>query len=124
MLKNQDAKGFIIGGFPRTVKMLDAYRKMMKMPEKVVVLEVDEDVAKERLFEKFKEIGKSDSIEKIVDDSIPVMKKIQKNFDKESIIKVILSNIRTNLVPHPAPNKNSSVNHKFPVQLNNFNPFK
>lgn len=93
MLKNRDAPGFIVSGFPRSTKILDTYLKMLKIPEKIVLLEVDECVAKVRLEKKFKELGKSciemQLIEKIVNDAVPALKKLEKRFEKDSIVKVI-----------------------------------
>lgn len=92
MLKHEDAKGFIIGGFPRNVKSLKKFEQLVKIPEKVITLQVDNDTAKSRLEKKFGELGKTaheiKQVEQIVKTASYEMKRVQKNFDEDTVISV------------------------------------
>lgn len=44
MLSQQDAKGFILVGFPKNPRMSTIFNRQVKWPEKVVALEVDNEV--------------------------------------------------------------------------------
>lgn len=45
MLTQQDAKGFILVGFPKNPRMSNIFNKQVKWPEKIVALEVDNEVS-------------------------------------------------------------------------------
>lgn len=45
MLTQQDAKGFILVGFPKNPRMSSMFNRQVKWPEKVVALEVDNEVS-------------------------------------------------------------------------------
>lgn len=40
----QDAKGFILVGFPKNLRMSNMFNRQVKWPEKIVALEVDSEV--------------------------------------------------------------------------------
>lgn len=40
----QDAKGFILVGFPKNPRMSNMFNRQVKWPEKIVALEVDNEV--------------------------------------------------------------------------------
>ncbi|XP_041971103.1 adenylate kinase isoenzyme 1-like [Aricia agestis] len=58
MLQQQDATGFILVGFPRTRRMSSIFNRQVKCPEKIVALEVDDEVAATRLQNKLSELGR------------------------------------------------------------------
>lgn len=49
MLQHQDAKGFILVGFPKNPRMSNIFNRQVKWPEKIVALEVDNEVFKHNL---------------------------------------------------------------------------
>lgn len=44
MLMQQEAKGFILVGFPKNPRMSNMFNRQVKWPEKIVALEVDNEV--------------------------------------------------------------------------------
>lgn len=44
MLSQEDAKGFILVGFPKNPRMSNMFSRQVKWPEKIVALEVDNEV--------------------------------------------------------------------------------
>jgi len=68
--KNEDAKGFIWDGYPRTVSQIDGFKKVLKNnnlePKILIILEGDQGVLMDRLLERAKkEKRQDDEIEKI-----------------------------------------------------------
>lgn len=45
MLQHQDANGFILVGFPKNPRMSNIFNRQVKWPEKIVALEVDNEVS-------------------------------------------------------------------------------
>lgn len=92
MLENADAKGFILCGFPKNKKMANIYKKEVKTPEKVISLQVADEVATARLQKKLTELGKpvTEVLEAkdIVRSAAPKIKKVTDRFKKESVIMV------------------------------------
>ena len=68
--KNEDAKGFIWDGYPRTVSQINGFKKVLKNnnlePKVLIILEGDQDVLMDRLLERAKkEKRQDDELEKI-----------------------------------------------------------
>ncbi|XP_013200378.1 adenylate kinase isoenzyme 1 [Amyelois transitella] len=61
MLSHQDATGFILVGFPKNPRMSNIFNRQVKWPEKIVALEVDNEVAATRLQNKLSELGRPES---------------------------------------------------------------
>ncbi|XP_063618096.1 adenylate kinase isoenzyme 1-like [Cydia splendana] len=61
MLQQQDCKGFILVGFPKSSRMSSMFHRQVKWPEKIVALEVDNEVAATRLQAKLSELGRPES---------------------------------------------------------------
>ncbi|KAI5632997.1 adenylate kinase domain-containing protein [Phthorimaea operculella] len=61
MLAQQDSLGFILVGFPKNPRMSNIFNRQVKWPEKVVALEVDNEVAAARLQSKLSELGRPES---------------------------------------------------------------
>ncbi|XP_053607715.1 adenylate kinase isoenzyme 1-like isoform X2 [Plodia interpunctella] len=61
MLAHQDATGFILVGFPKNPRMSNIFNRQVKWPEKIVALEVDNEVAATRLQNKLSELGRPES---------------------------------------------------------------
>lgn len=92
MLENADAKGFILSGFPKNKKMASIYKREVKTPEKVISLQVDDEVATARLQQKLTELGKAETevleAKDIVRSAAPKIRKVTDRFKKESVIMV------------------------------------
>ncbi|GBP91159.1 Adenylate kinase isoenzyme 1 [Eumeta japonica] len=84
MLMQQEAKGFILVGFPKNPRMSNMFNKQVKWPEKVVALEVDDEVAATRLQKKLSELGRPEAeinaARRLVRDAAHDVKKVQKRF--------------------------------------------
>ncbi|XP_046961916.1 adenylate kinase isoenzyme 1-like [Vanessa cardui] len=84
MLMNQDAKGFILVGFPKNHRMSNIFNRQVKWPEKVVALEVDNEVAATRLQNKLSELGRPEaeinSARQIVKEAAHKVKNVHKRF--------------------------------------------
>ncbi|XP_038208523.1 adenylate kinase isoenzyme 1-like [Zerene cesonia] len=84
MLMNQDAKGFILVGFPRNPRMSNIFNKQVKWPEKIVALEVDNEVAATRLQNKLSELGRPEceinAARQIVKQAAHKVKNVHKRF--------------------------------------------
>ncbi|XP_047987108.1 adenylate kinase isoenzyme 1-like [Leguminivora glycinivorella] len=61
MLQQQDCKGFILVSFPKSSRMSSMFHRQVKWPEKIVALEVDNEVAATRLQAKLSELGRPES---------------------------------------------------------------
>ncbi|XP_073941130.1 adenylate kinase isoenzyme 1-like isoform X1 [Choristoneura fumiferana] len=113
MLTQQDAKGFILVGFPKNPRMSSMFNRQVKWPEKVVALEVDNEVAATRLQNKLSELGRPESeinaARQIVRQAAHKVKNVHKRFGGHvitldssgnpkalaSTLKEILSDIET-----------------------------
>ncbi|XP_045511037.1 adenylate kinase isoenzyme 5-like [Colias croceus] len=84
MLMNQDAKGFILVGFPRNPRMSNIFNRQVKWPEKIVALEVDNEVAATRLQNKLSELGRPEceinAARQIVRQAAHKVKNVHKRF--------------------------------------------
>ncbi|PZC74389.1 adenylate kinase isoenzyme 1 [Helicoverpa armigera] len=84
MLMQQDAKGFILVGFPKNPRMSNIFNRQVKWPEKIVALEVDNEVAATRLQNKLSELGRPESeinaARQIVRDAAHKVKNVHKRF--------------------------------------------
>ncbi|CAH2105050.1 unnamed protein product [Euphydryas editha] len=84
MLMNQDAKGFILVGFPKNHRMSNIFNRQVKWPEKIVALEVDNEVAATRLQNKLSELGRPESeinaARQIVREAAHKVKNVHKRF--------------------------------------------
>ncbi|CAK1549602.1 unnamed protein product [Leptosia nina] len=84
MLLNQDAKGFILVGFPKNPRMSNIFNRQVKWPEKIVALEVDNEVAAARLQSKLSELGRPESeinaARQIVKQAAHKVKNVHKRF--------------------------------------------
>ncbi|XP_050362226.1 adenylate kinase isoenzyme 5-like isoform X2 [Nymphalis io] len=84
MLMNQDAKGFILVGFPKNHRMSNIFNRQVKWPEKVVALEVDNEVAATRLQNKLSELGRPEveinAARQIVREAANKVKNVHKRF--------------------------------------------
>lgn len=96
MLENADAKGFILCGFPKNKKMANIYKKEVKTPEKVISLQVADEVATARLQQKLTELGRPETevleAKDIVRSAAPKIRKVTDRFKKESVIMVSTPN--------------------------------
>lgn len=84
--KNQEAKGFIFDGFPRTEAQADSLDKLLEskgaMVSAMVALEVDDEVLVQRLLERGKTSGRPDDAdEKVIRNRIKVY------YDETAILK-------------------------------------
>ncbi|KAH9636149.1 hypothetical protein HF086_007101 [Spodoptera exigua] len=84
MLMQQDAKGFILVGFPKNPRMSNIFNRQVKWPEKIVALEVDNEVAATRLQNKLSELGRPESeinaARQIVREAAHKVKNVHKRF--------------------------------------------
>ncbi|XP_075991353.1 adenylate kinase isoenzyme 1-like isoform X2 [Anticarsia gemmatalis] len=84
MLQQTDAKGFILVGFPKNPRMSNIFNRQVKWPEKVVALEVDNEVAATRLQNKLSELGRPESeinaARQIVREAAHKVKNVHKRF--------------------------------------------
>ncbi|KAL4705060.1 hypothetical protein ACJJTC_004559 [Scirpophaga incertulas] len=84
MLMKQDAIGFILVGFPTSPRMSNMFQRQVKWPEKIVALEVDNEVAATRLQTKLSELGRPESevnaARQIVRDAAHKVKSVHKRF--------------------------------------------
>ncbi|CAH3855593.1 adenylate kinase isoenzyme 1-like [Pieris brassicae] len=84
MLLNQDAKGYILVGFPRNPRMSSIFNRQVKWPEKIVALEVDNELAAARLQSKLSELGRPESeinaARQIVKQAAHKVKNVHKRF--------------------------------------------
>ncbi|CAH1645173.1 unnamed protein product [Spodoptera littoralis] len=84
MLMQQEAKGFILVGFPKNPRMSNIFNRQVKWPEKVVALEVDSEVAATRLQNKLSELGRPESeinaARQIVKEAAHKVKNVHKRF--------------------------------------------
>uniref|UniRef100_A0A2A4K9Z4 Guanylate kinase-like domain-containing protein n=1 Tax=Heliothis virescens TaxID=7102 RepID=A0A2A4K9Z4_HELVI len=84
MLMQQEAKGFILVGFPKNPRMSNIFNRQVKWPEKIVALEVDNEVAATRLQNKLSELGRPESeinaARQIVRDAAHKVKNVHKRF--------------------------------------------
>lgn len=92
MLENIGAKGFILCGFPKNRRMANIYKREVKMPEKVIALQVADEVATMRLQHKLTELGRSETevlqAKEVVRNAAPNIKKVTERFKKNSLIMV------------------------------------
>ncbi|CAB3231490.1 unnamed protein product [Arctia plantaginis] len=84
MLQQAEAKGFILVGFPKNPRMSNIFNRQVKWPEKVVALEVDNEVAATRLQNKLSELGRPESeinaARQIVREAAHKVKNVHKRF--------------------------------------------
>ncbi|XP_050685491.1 adenylate kinase isoenzyme 1-like [Leptidea sinapis] len=84
MLMNKDASGFILVGFPRNPRMSNIFNRQVKWPEKIVALEVDNELAATRLQNKLSELGRPESeinaARQIVREAAHKVKSVHKRF--------------------------------------------
>ncbi|XP_013181095.1 PREDICTED: adenylate kinase isoenzyme 1-like [Papilio xuthus] len=84
MLSQQDAKGYILVGFPKNPRMSNIFNSQVKWPEKIVALQVDNEVAATRLQNKLSELGRPESeinaARDIVRDAAHKVKNVHKRF--------------------------------------------
>ncbi|KAL0848851.1 hypothetical protein ABMA28_013267 [Loxostege sticticalis] len=84
MLTHQNATGFILVGFPKNPRMSNMFNKQVKWPEKVVALEVSNEVAATRLQNKLSELGRPESeinaARQIVREAAHKVKNVHKRF--------------------------------------------
>jgi adenylate kinase len=68
--KNKDAKGFVLDGFPRTIKQAEELDEMLKkFDEKitsVLSLKVDEEELVKRLLKRAQDQGRKDDTEEVI----------------------------------------------------------
>lgn len=78
--RNQDAKGFIFDGFPRTVAQAEALDEFLKSKNQninlVLQLDVNQEIIKERIAARQKVSGRAD------DDADKLLKRIDEYFQK------------------------------------------
>ncbi|XP_052757893.1 adenylate kinase isoenzyme 1-like [Galleria mellonella] len=84
MLTKRDATGFILVGFPKNPRMSNIFNRQVKWPEKIVALEVDNEVAATRLQNKLSELGRPESeinaARQIVREAAHKVKNVHKRF--------------------------------------------
>ncbi|RVE50335.1 hypothetical protein evm_005001 [Chilo suppressalis] len=84
MLAQQDATGFILVGFPKNPRMSNIFNRQVKWPEKIVALEVDNELAASRLQTKLSELGRPESeinsARQIVKEAAHKVKNVHKRF--------------------------------------------
>ncbi|KAM3959105.1 adenylate kinase isoenzyme 1 [Aphomia sociella] len=84
MLTQQNATGFILVGFPKNPRMSNIFNRQVKWPEKIVALEVDNEVAATRLQNKLSELGRPESeinaAREIVREAAHKVKNVHKRF--------------------------------------------
>ncbi|KAJ8726073.1 hypothetical protein PYW07_000771 [Mythimna separata] len=84
MLMQHEAKGFILVGFPKNPRMSSIFNRQVKWPEKIVALEVDNEVAATRLQTKLSELGRPESeinaARRIVKEAAHKVKNVHKRF--------------------------------------------
>ncbi|XP_026328612.1 adenylate kinase isoenzyme 5-like [Hyposmocoma kahamanoa] len=89
MLMQQDAKGFILVGFPRNSKMSNMFNHQVKWPEKIVALEVDDELAASRLQSRLSELGRPESeinaARQIVKEAAYKVKNVHKRFGAQVV---------------------------------------
>ncbi|XP_059061834.1 adenylate kinase isoenzyme 1-like [Achroia grisella] len=84
MLTQQEATGFILVGFPKNPRMSNIFNRQVKWPEKIVALEVDNEVAATRLQNKLSELGRPESeinaAREIIREAAHKVKNVHKRF--------------------------------------------
>ena len=84
--KNQDAKGFIFDGFPRTEAQADALEEFLEskgtMVHAMIALEVEDNILVERLLERGKTSGRPDDADEAV-----IRNRIKVYYDETAILK-------------------------------------
>ncbi|XP_048474009.1 adenylate kinase isoenzyme 1-like [Rhincodon typus] len=94
MLENlQETKGFMIDGYPRTLKQAEAFDKSFTLPTVVLLIDCSPEVMKERLInrgqtsERFddNEVTIAKRVESYFVDSVPVVK----HYDAKGLLKKI-----------------------------------
>ncbi|CAG9784678.1 unnamed protein product [Diatraea saccharalis] len=84
MLMQKDATGFILVGFPKNPRMSNIFNRQVKWPEKIVALEVDNELAASRLQTKLSELGRPESeinaAHQIVKEAAHKVKNVHKRF--------------------------------------------
>ncbi|CAG9567539.1 unnamed protein product [Danaus chrysippus] len=126
MLMHQDAKGFILVGFPKNHRMSYIFNRQVKWPEKVVALEVDNEVAASRLQNKLSELGRPEyeinAARQIVKEAAQKVKNVHKRFgghvitvDSSRNPKALASALQEILSDTVEKNKKSEDSEELPV---------
>ncbi|XP_067876933.1 adenylate kinase isoenzyme 5-like isoform X2 [Heterodontus francisci] len=94
MLENlQETKGFMIDGYPRTLKQAEAFDKSFTLPNIVLLIDCSPEVMKERLINRGQTSGRFDDnevtigkrVESYFIDSVPVVK----HYESKGLLKKI-----------------------------------
>ncbi|XP_045458530.1 uncharacterized protein LOC123668879 [Melitaea cinxia] len=133
MLMNQDAKGFILVGFPKNHRMSNIFNRQVKWPEKIVALEVDNEVATTRLQNKLSELGRPESeinaAKQIVKEAAHKVKNVHKRFgshvvtlDSSGNPKILASTLKEILSDTIEKSKKSEAKLSSPASAPTFVP--
>ncbi|GCC18519.1 hypothetical protein chiPu_0020825, partial [Chiloscyllium punctatum] len=83
MLENlQDTKGFMIDGYPRTLKQAEAFDKSFTLPTVVLLIDCSPEVMKERL------INRGQTSDRFDDNEVTITKRVESYFvDSVPVVK-------------------------------------
>ena len=85
--KYNDTKGFLIDGFPANLAQAELFEKMIGSPTKIIVLNVNDVILKERLLERSNFDDQPDAIQKRIETYNDQTKMVIKSYSK-SVLNV------------------------------------
>ena len=80
--KHSDTKGFLIDGFPANLAQAELFEKIIGSPTKIIVLNVNDVILKERLLGRSNFDDQPDAIQKRIETFNEQTKKVIKTYSK------------------------------------------
>ena len=90
--KSADTKGFLIDGFPANLAQAELFEKKIGSPTKIIVLNVNDVILKERLMSRSNFDDQPDAIQKRIETYNNQTKQVIKTYSK-SVVNVRLAQI-------------------------------
>ena len=90
--KSADTKGFLIDGFPANLAQAELFEKKIGSPTKIIVLNVNDVILKERLMSRSNFDDQPDAIQKRIETYNNQTKQVIKTYNK-SVVNVRLTKI-------------------------------
>ena len=90
--KSADTKGFLIDGFPANLAQAELFEKKIGSPTKIIVLNVNDVILKERLMSRSNFDDQPDAIQKRIETYNNQTKQVIKTYSK-SVVNVRLAKI-------------------------------
>ena len=95
--KFSDTKGFLIDGFPANVAQAELFEKKIGSPTKIIVLNVNDVILKERLMSRSNFDDQPEAIQKRIETYNSQTKQVIKSYSK-SVVNVRLSKTGTSFI--------------------------